>query len=437
MNKRDLLKTVVLFVLIVGLTVGSAFALNLVTGPKIAADEQKREELLAQQAAGELLKAFPGATGFEDITSTLTISTDSGVIAVHKETSDKGYVFIAESKYGMMANMAKVTVGVDREGKIVGILVNIQAGDYSVNDSVLNSYIGKDSTLAGVELQALATHSSTAIKNAVAAGFGVLTANDLMKAAVKTTEQVFEELLPTIYNGFVKGEDLAASGNVAVAYKNKTETLVVCYVTKGEDTLLAVSNVSGVVLVYKPELLDEATQTYKLVDVTDDNSDVISEVAAYASANITSTLSRLTAKIGLLFEGATEITEMSINTQSSISSALSFVFEGNTYYAYLAKTINAYNGSVVTSYVIFDGEGKIAKYDMLDYFGDEEYFGLAHDFDKNSYVNGFAGLTDLTIDAGFENGGELHISGATMTSNAVKEAVKAAFAEHNSKGGNN
>ena len=39
MKRNDLLKTICLIVLIVGLTVGSALALNLVTGPRIEAEK--------------------------------------------------------------------------------------------------------------------------------------------------------------------------------------------------------------------------------------------------------------------------------------------------------------------------------------------------------------------------------------------------------------
>ena len=432
--KRDLLKTIVLMVSIVVVTVASSLLLNLVTGPKIEADRIAREEAAAQQAAGVLLKVFPGAAGFEDITATLTIDPASGVSAVHKETSDKGFVFISSSTFGNMKDDVVVTVGVNMDGQITGIDISlVNPNDYPVSDKTLTSFVGQDSTLGGVEFTTNATHSSTAIKTAVAAGFGVLAANDLMKAAVKTTEQVFEELLPTVFKGAVKGEDLAASGNITTAYKTSTGTGVICYVTKGESLLLAISNVNGVVTVYQSKLLDEATQTYELENVTEANVDVVTEVNAFATSSLVSSAATLADKIGRMYEGATDITEITINTYGTIAAAASFTYEGATYYAYLAKSINEYNKSVVTNYIVLDSEGKVAKFDLINFFGNEEYFGIADGFDVDGYENKFVGINDSTIDTN----NELMISGATMTSNAVKQAMKDAFDAYASKGGNN
>ena len=111
--KKDLLKTSLLMSAIVLVTVGAALLLNLLTGPKIAADKAYRDELAAQQAAGVLLEVFPGATGFEDITTTLTIDPASGVSAVHKETSGKGYVFVASKTNSPMKGLVDVPVAVD------------------------------------------------------------------------------------------------------------------------------------------------------------------------------------------------------------------------------------------------------------------------------------------------------------------------------------
>ena len=130
MKRNDLVKTLIIMLSTVIATVGLALLLNLVTGQKIAQDAAKREELASQQAAGELLQVLPGATGFEDITATLTIAAESGVSVVHKETSGKGYVFIAHAKFGDMKELAKVTVGVDSEGKIAGILVAVYGNDF-------------------------------------------------------------------------------------------------------------------------------------------------------------------------------------------------------------------------------------------------------------------------------------------------------------------
>ena len=67
---------------------------------------------------------------------------------------------------------------------------------------------------------------------------------------------------------------------------------------------------------------------------------------------------------------------------------------------------------------------------------EQEYFG---NFDKNwsegDYKNGFVGLTEET----FGDGSKALIASATMSSNAIKEATKDAFATYKTlkDGGNN
>lgn len=429
MKKFELLKMIGLIAAIIATTVGSSSLLNIKTGQKIADDRKEREELAAQQAAGELLQVFPEATGFEDITSTLTGLAENGVSAVHKEKAGKGFVIIASKTNSPMKDVLTVTFGVDMDGKILGLLVSFaNSADFPVDDATLTSFTGLDSTLGGVVVTAGATVSTNTIKEAVTAGFLVLASNDLMKAASKTPEQVFEELLPTVWNGFVKGEDLTASGNITTAYTVKNGSGVVCYVTKGEQTLLALYNVSGSCVVYQPKLIDEATQVYELEEVTDEA--VVAEVSEFAAANVTSSYSKLEAQIIKMFDTAANITEVSVNTFNTIVSAATFEFEGATYYAYYSKPINGFEGDAMDIYVVLDSEGKVAKFDVITYFyGHIEYFPVAGQFSGSKYEGGMVGVTEQLY-----NGSQTLITGATFTTEAVDLAVKDVFAIH--KGGN-
>ena len=123
---------------------------------------------------------LPGSEDFKDISSTLVIDSTSGVTAVYEETSGKGYVFVSTTTG--FSHMITVTVGVDLNGVITGIQVDMDSRDYPVNENTINSYIGKDSTLSGIEITTGATVSSYAVKRAVSNGFDVLAANGLLKA---------------------------------------------------------------------------------------------------------------------------------------------------------------------------------------------------------------------------------------------------------------
>lgn len=87
-------------------------------------------------------------------------------------------------------------------------------------------------------------------------------------------------------------------------------------------------------------------------------------------------------------------------------------------------------------YFIIDENGAIVKMNADEFVFEQEYFG---NFDKNwsegDYKNGFVGLTEET----FGDGSKALIAAATMSSNAIKEATKDAFAAYKTlkDGGNN
>ena len=421
MERKSLVRALLIMLATVAVTVGLSFALNKVTGPRIEKNKQ-------QASVGALIEVMPNAKGFEDITATLTIDPASGVTEVYAETEGQGYVVkITKNGYSKPVN---VVLGVDASGLITGVKAEIGVGDYGVGN-MPESFIGQDSTLSGVQLHAGATTSSNTVKAAVEAGFNVLASNNLMKAAVKTPEQVFEELLPTVLKGFVKGADVQGNDTIKTAYTSKNGAALVCYVTKGETQLLTITNVSGATKVYKANCLDENTQTYELEEVTTENSEVVAEVVTFAEGKVTSTFTKLSEKITRDFEGASDITEVTVTTFGSVTSALSFTLEGQTYYAYYAKPVNGFENDVMDVYVVLDSEGKIVKTDVVTYFYGHgvEYLGFYNTHNEGQYEGAFVGQGNTSFDS-------IIIAGATFTTNAIKQGVDDAFAEF-AEGGNN
>ena len=137
----------------------------------------------------------------------------------------------------------------------------------------------------------------------------------------------------------------------------------------------------------------------------------------------------LTAKVTSLYSDA-EITETTINTMGTLLSAVSFTLEGATYYAYYAQTYSFQN-ELMNVYVILDAEGKIVKVDFSAFFFEEEYFFKKPSFNKDNYVGALEGLDGTTL------GDATLVTGATLSSNAVKQAINDAFAEFATLGGNN
>ena len=75
----------------------------------------------------------------------------------------------------------------------------------------------------------------------------------------------------------------------------------------------------------------------------------------------------------------------------------------------------------MTSYFIIDNSGKIVKMSVAEIILHSDYFN-AYTLDEPSYLAGFAGL-----DNGSYTSEVSLISGATVSSNAIDMAAKAAF----------
>ena len=425
MQKRDLLKTIVLFFVIIGVTVGSAILLNTVTGPKIAqdaADRKAKEEAAQLGAVGEV---FPGAQGFKDITADLELV--DGVSKVYEETSGQGYAFIA-TKTGY-SQPVTVTVGVSN-GVIVGIKVEVGTGDWAVDASVQSSYLGQDTNLGGV-LKGGATFSEGAVNAGVKAGLQTLQNNGKLTAAKKDIDFVYTSQLSDVFSGFVAGKELTVTGNIYYAVQPLNKNAVICHVTSGEEKLLAVYNATGVVTVYKGVMVDEETQEYILEDVTAQYSSVVAEVTTFASAHVTSLYSKLETKVKLYagYEEAADIQEVKLSVNSTVVAALSFTLNGATYYAYHAQTYS-FDNHIMNTYVIVDATGAIVKLDVSQFLFEEEYFFNKPAYNESTYEGGFVGVTKPTFD------NQSLISGATMSSNAVKQGVNDIFAAFASQGGN-
>ena len=150
-----------------------------------------------QGEVGPALDAMPNAKGFEELKLDNLPST---VQTVYRETSGQGYVVKVSTTEGFTKEAIVFYVAIDGKNEIQKINVTSYPETREVGDGYVDTYIGENSTLAGVELVAGVTYSSSAIKNGVAAAFSALVDNNLMKAAAKEPDQLYRELLPVVFN---------------------------------------------------------------------------------------------------------------------------------------------------------------------------------------------------------------------------------------------
>ena len=426
MKFRHLLVTIAILLVITAVFGGAMFALNFYTGPIIAAN--------SAGAANERLDAVmpEGTKGYEDITATLTIpeklvssanaKRTADIVAVHKEVSGLGYVVeVAWTSEDTHGENNLVLVGISTDGKIIKVNneTYLDTANYNIFNKDPNytaTFEGKDSALADVGIVAGSTHSSESFRSAVAHAFEVLIANNMITAGEKSPAQILEELVPSVAPGFTKLLEATASGNIQKALKSENGAGFAYIMTVGEDSYLAIVNATGACKIYDVEG----------ADVTADHSALADEAKAHAAANQTAYLDSFKAQIETMMPGATEIQSVVLDTFNTVVSAVSFKVEGATYYGFYSRS---YGFDQMDVFVIIDENGAIAKMNAKQFIFMEEYF---HGFAgvPGGYTNGFVGVT------GDWNGDAATITGATMSTNAIKQAVNDAFAAFNSiKGG--
>ncbi len=421
MNFKHLINTLALLLGICIIFGAAMFGLNFITGPIIEENNKGAE-------FAPLLAVMPDAENFEVVydsanagASALTGVPES-VIAIYKETSNKGYVVRAKASTQYSKEPMEITFGVNAEGKICGIQLDKYTDSIDFRDkdgNYISTYLEKDSALADIGTVSGATYSSSAFKNAVNEGFSALISNSLIAEGVKSDAQILSEMIPTLAPGMLKTEEIAGSGNIEKALKAGNDAGFAYVIKSGDASFLALVNATGACRVY-----DVAG-----TDVTEAQTAVADEAKAHASANQKSYTEDLTTKVTRLYETAADITPIEISTFNTVVSAVSFKVDGADYYGFYSRSIGFHQMDV---YLIIDANGAIAKMDAKQFIFDAEYFSGFGGMDAGAYKAGFEGLTSETW-----TGDAAVIATATMTSNAMKQSTVDAFESFNSiKGGN-
>lgn len=140
---------------------------NGVTKPII----DKTEAAIAEAARSEVL---PGADGFAKLD--VTLPEGSFVTEVYEATNGAGYVFMITCNGYGGKNTMNLICGIDAEGKIVDTKTlshkeTAGLGSKVTEDGFRSQFVGKDASLAGVDLISGATFSSTYYLEGIASAF--------------------------------------------------------------------------------------------------------------------------------------------------------------------------------------------------------------------------------------------------------------------------
>lgn len=426
-NKKEFSKSVLALVAIVLVAVLLLTGLNFITAPLIA-------ENGSAAAFAPLYAVMPDAAGFDQLYDaadpdiSALANVPASVQSIYGETGGMGYVLRLSTSEGYTKQPIEFTLAIDAEGKISGVELTAYPETKDMGkETYPQTYLGQDSTLANVSLVAGVTYSSTAFKNAVADGFAALIDNGLIGAGVKGDEQILVEMLAEVYPGIVSPtgtpqyeEQEIADGQytyIVKSLKALNDSGFALIMKSGESTYMAVCNAFGSV---------------KIVDV--DGNEVsddamAAEAKAYAEANIVSHSDGDLNKVKLLVPDASDVTAISLDgVYNSVTCAYKAEGVG---YVFVSRSYGYSNEPMVIYYVI-DDNGAIVTMTADELILFKEYF-TSYQLDESSYKAGFTGLTGDSF-----TGDEALISGATVSSDAIRVATEdafTAFAAVNENGG--
>ncbi len=414
------LKSALSLLLIVAVFGGAMFALNLYTGPLVEANE-------AGDALAPLLAVMPQGSSFDsealiydaaDAASSTLTGVGPQILKIYREANGNGYAVQCRTEGNYSGEPMALTFGVDAEGKICGVQVDSYTDSIDVrtkDEGFLPSFVGQDSTLADVNLVAGCTFSSSSIRNAIQAGMEALTSNGLVSAGVKGPAQLLTELIPTVapgmaQDGTLKASELPISGSMEAAYLADNGSACAYLLHEDDGLYLAVVNTMGSCAVYD---VDGA-------DVTAAHSALAQEAAADAAANLKDYAANCEAKLARMYDDASDLTPLALNTYSTVVYAASFQSQGAAYTVFYCRPVGF---DQMDLFVVLDENGAIAKVDTKQLFFETDYFPVDDTVDQPAYKAGFAGMTadSFPADAGM-------ITGATMTSGAVRQAITDSFA---------
>lgn len=371
----------------------------VVTGALVAT-ESVTTPIIEQQAAAAADAAravvLPSADSFTQVT---VDEMPEGGVDIYEANNGTGYVVTAQAKgYG---GMLKVMVGIDSNGLISGteVLENNETqglGSKVSEHAFMDQYIGKDSTLEGIETISGTTISSNAFSKAVQNAYQVYGVAAGVEVAGTQRDPITDEVKAELFPNVTSFQKYAVEGE---AYKAGDEGYIVVTSNAGfaGDVTTAIGfdlngAITGVVFTETSETQDYGEQytraSWKDAQVGKTSADELDLISG-----ATVTYDALKLNFTEAFEMLPTLTDASLE------------YEG---------TAEGYNGTMTVA-VGIDSTGAITSVRLVDSADD-----FASKVSDEAFTSQFVGKTSTD--------GISTISGATVSSTAFIEAVNNALA---------
>lgn len=371
----------------------------VVTGALVAT-ESVTTPIIEQQAAAAADAAravvLPSADSFTQVT---VDEMPEGGVDIYEANNGTGYVVTAQAKgYG---GMLKVMVGIDSNGLISGteVLENNETqglGSKVSEHAFMDQYIGKDSTLEGIETISGTTISSNAFSKAVQNAYQVYGVAAGVEVAGTQRDPITDEVKAELFPNVTSFQKYAVEGE---AYKAGDEGYIVVTSNAGfaGDVTTAIGFdlngvITGVVFTETSETQDYGEQytraSWKDAQVGKTSADELDLISGS-----TVTYDALKLNFTEAFEMLPTLADASLE------------YEG---------TAEGYNGTMTVA-VGIDSTGAITSVRLVDSADD-----FASKVSDEAFTSQFVGKTSTD--------GISTISGATVSSTAFIEAVNNALA---------
>ena len=371
----------------------------VVTGALVAT-ESVTTPIIEQQAAAAADAAravvLPSADSFTQVT---VDEMPEGGVDIYEANNGTGYVVTAQAKgYG---GMLKVMVGIDSNGLISGteVLENNETqglGSKVSEHAFMDQYIGKDSTLEGIETISGTTISSNAFSKALQNAYQVYGVAAGVEVAGTQRDPITDEVKAELFPNVTSFQKYAVEGE---AYKAGDEGYIVVTSNAGfaGDVTTAIGfdlngAITGVVFTETSETQDYGEQytraSWKDAQVGKTSADELDLISGS-----TVTYDALKLNFTEAFEMLPTLADASLE------------YEG---------TAEGYNGTMTVA-VGIDSTGAITSVRLVDSADD-----FASKVSDEAFTSQFVGKTSTD--------GISTISGATVSSTAFIEAVNNALA---------